>query len=227
MDLFRRRGVRGGDDVVAEDSHADGPALARNVVNRVSGIVLLAGGSRSEIAVETLAVDMADENFREGQRSVGAQGVGHAMDGEGRLVQVALELKTGGVDESLIRGIVRDGVLIEMRMRAQRPQIEIDDAIGLGKQAGRFGRSLFSQKRREREQQNDDYNGEDGRLGAPSHEGEINQTPMARQKRRPVVRRAPKDPPAQTNHSIRQEGLPCEGFLGKHFCGLRSLLVNR
>jgi hypothetical protein len=29
-------------------------------------VVLLAGGDRGEIVVEALAVDMADENFREG-----------------------------------------------------------------------------------------------------------------------------------------------------------------
>jgi hypothetical protein len=94
------------------------------------------------------------------------------MNGEGRLVEIALEFKAGGIDELLIRGIMSDGVLVKMRMRAQRPQVEINNPIGFGKQPGRLGRSFFPQKRREREQQNDDYNNEDGRLGAPSHEGE-------------------------------------------------------
>ena len=93
------------------------------------------------------------------------------MEGEGHLVQVAFEFEAGGVDKRLILGVVGHLVLVEVGIGAQRPQVEIENAVRFRKQPGGLGRGLAPQVRSQRHQQENEQNNDDGRLGAPGHAG--------------------------------------------------------
>ena len=51
------------------------------------------------------------------------------MQAKGHLVQIAFELETGGIDERLILRVPQYRGLIEMRVRAQRPEVEVENAV--------------------------------------------------------------------------------------------------
>ncbi len=70
---------------------------------------------------------------------------------------------------ALILGVVRHLVLVEVGVGAQRPQIEIENAVGFRKQPRGLGRGLAPQVSRQRHQQENEQNNDDGRLGAPGH----------------------------------------------------------
>ena len=91
------------------------------------------------------------------------------MEGEGHLVQVAFEFEAGGVDKRLILGVVGHLVLVEVGVGAQRPQVEIENAVRFRKQPRGFGRGLAPQVCSQRHQQEKEQNNDDGRLGAPGH----------------------------------------------------------
>ena len=118
---------------------------------------------------EALAVDMAEEDLGEGDRPIGPERVRHAMEAEGHLVEVALEFKAGSVNEALILRVVGHLVLVEVSVGAQRAEVEIENAVGFRKQPRGLGRGLASQVRGQRQQQENEQNNDDGRLGAPGH----------------------------------------------------------
>ena len=91
------------------------------------------------------AVEAALEDLRVGHRAVGACGVVHAVQGKGGGVQVALRVDSGGVDELLKLRAARDGRALQVGGGAQRPQVEIDDGVGLRQQPRDLRRSMFAQ----------------------------------------------------------------------------------
>lgn len=78
------------------------------------------------------------------------------------LIQVPLELDSRRVDKVLVVRGVLHRVLVEMRRRPQRPQIEIHNPIRLGQQPRRFRRCLFAEVNRPSQQQQDDQHYGDG-----------------------------------------------------------------
>ena len=89
------------------------------------------------------------------------------MQSECHLVEIALDLDAGLIDEPLIRSKVR--VLIKMGGSAERAEIEINDAIGLRQQAGRFRGCLLAQVDGSGQQQQNHDNDRDSDPGASVH----------------------------------------------------------
>ena len=56
----------------------------------------------SSHALRRLPGDLADEDHGVGDGAVGAVGVGHAMQGDGHLVDIALGVDADGVNELLV-----------------------------------------------------------------------------------------------------------------------------
>ena len=99
------------------------------------------------------------------------------MDSESSLVQIALELESGGVDELLVGRVVGNGMLVKMGVCTQRAQVEVDDAIRFRQKPGRFRRRIFAQEGGQGEKHENDENDKDSRLGAPSHGGKTGARP--------------------------------------------------
>ena len=102
VDLLGGGHVGGGDGVVAELGDAELAAVDGDGVDGAAGVGFLrrrrwSGGTWSR----RCAVEAADEDFGVGDGAVGAVGVGHAVEGEGDGVEVALGDDAGGVDEVL------------------------------------------------------------------------------------------------------------------------------
>ena len=137
-------GVGGGWEGVGDGDGVDG----------VAGVGLLRGGDGVEVAGEAGAVEAALEDLGVGDRAVGSGGVVAALEGEGDGVEVALEDDAGGVDEALVLGAAGDRGAVEVGGGAQGLEVEVDDGVGLGEQAGDLGGRVAAQ------QEGDDERGE-------------------------------------------------------------------
>ncbi len=68
------------------------------------------------------------------------------MDGDGGFLQIAFELKTGGVDEPLVIGIVGDGGQFASDIGAAHPsQIDVGKPIGGRQKSGWLGRCMLAE----------------------------------------------------------------------------------
>jgi hypothetical protein len=80
------------------------------------------------------------------------------MDGEGCLIQVALELETGLRNEIFIFGLARNGRQFPRGKRTNPFQVDVKETIGTRQQARRLRRSVlaegYDQRKRRRNQQN-------------------------------------------------------------------------
>ncbi len=132
VDLLGGGHVGGGEDVVAELGDAELAAVDGNGVDDVAGVGLLRGGAGGEVLGEANAVEAADEDFGKGDGAVGAVGVGHAVEGEGDGVEVALGDDAGDVDEVLEVGAALEGSFVEVGGGADGLEVEEDDGVGLG-----------------------------------------------------------------------------------------------
>ena len=99
-----------------------------------------------EPGVEALAGEVADQDHGVGDRTVGAVGVGHAMEGDGHLVQVALPVDARGVNELLVLGDAAGGLDVLVEEGADGLEIDVKDAVGLRQQARGLGRGLGAQE---------------------------------------------------------------------------------
>ena len=117
MDLFRRGRIGSGHHVIAQQRHAHRPSLARDVVDRVPGILFRLRGDRAEIPGQAMAIHVTEKNLRVGYGSIGSQRVRHAMEAESHLIQVAFEFEAGRVNKRLILGVVRHLVPVKMGVR--------------------------------------------------------------------------------------------------------------
>jgi hypothetical protein len=78
--------------------------------------------------------------------------------GEGGFVEVALELKAGLVDKALVLGIVADGGEILARVgSARRIEVEIEEGVSPGQEAGGLRRGVLSQLDGEGHRRGDRY----------------------------------------------------------------------
>ncbi len=142
MDLLGRGHVGGGEDVVTELCDAKLTPVDGDGIDGAFGVGLLGRGDGVEILREADAVEAADEDFGVGDRAIGAVGVGHAVEGEGDGVEVALGDDAGGVDEVLEVGAALDGGLVEVGDGTDGLEIEEDDGVGFGEKARGFRGSV-------------------------------------------------------------------------------------
>ena len=110
----------------------------------MSSVVFRARRLRIQIAGQPLSIEAPLKHLRISDRTVGAAGIGHAMDSKSGLIKIAFKYDSSSIDELLVVGIVRHRVLIKASQRAQWLQIEVDDAVGFWKKAGDFRRRLFT-----------------------------------------------------------------------------------
>ena len=94
------------------------------------------------------------------------------MDGEGSLVQVAFELKPGGLDELLVLRFMGDVRQLAGDVGAAHPfQIDVQIAVRAGQQAGRFRRGMLAQHNCQGDGQGDQHNAKpDGESASYAHE---------------------------------------------------------
>ena len=76
----------------------------------LAGIGFARGGVRVEPGVDLLAGKFADQDHGIGDGSVGSIGVGHAVHGDGDLVEIAFPVDAGGVNKCLVLGLVGGGL---------------------------------------------------------------------------------------------------------------------
>jgi hypothetical protein len=151
--------VGGGDGVVADlrDAELAGHGFPYgDGEDGATGIGFGGRGDGGEVGGEADAVKAAGEDFGVGDGAVGAMGVCHAVQGEGDGVEVALGDDAGGVDEVLEVRCAGNGGLVEVGGGADGFQVEEDDGVGLGEQAGGLRRCLGAKVEHETE------GGEDG-----------------------------------------------------------------
>ncbi len=101
---------------------------------------------RVEPRVQALAGDFADEDHGIGNLPIWPAGVGHAVQGDGHLVEVALGVDADGVNEFLVLGGVLGRLQLFVEEGADGPEIDVDDAVGFGQQARGLGRSFGAQE---------------------------------------------------------------------------------
>ena len=157
VDLLGRGGVRGGDGSGGELGDAEqaaggddvrggpGGEPDRDGEDVVTGVGLACGGDGGEVGGEALGVEAPEEDLGEGDAAVGAGGVGDAVEGEGDLVEIALEEDSRGVDEVLVVGRVGDGFAVEVGGEADGLQVGVDDSVGLGQETGGAGGGFLVQ----------------------------------------------------------------------------------
>ena len=68
------------------------------------------------------------------------------MQGDGDLVEIALPIDAGGVDELLVLGHALGRLELFVEEGAEGGEIDVEDAVGFGKQARGLGRRLGAQK---------------------------------------------------------------------------------
>ena len=167
---FLGGGVVGhGHHVVAHLGDAHGAALGGHGEDGVAGVVLAGHGVRLQPAIQLDAGELADQHHGVGDGAIGAVGVLHAVEGDGGLVEVALPVDAGGLDELRVFGHALGRLQVGLEEGAHRAEVDVDDAVGLGQQARGLGRGLGAEKNGQRQQ---DYDGCDDKkrsAGAPVH----------------------------------------------------------
>ena len=101
---------------------------------------------RIEPGVEALAGDFALEHHRVGDGAVGAVGIGHAVQRDGHLVEVALGIDADGFNELLVLRHTLGRLQVPMEKGADGLKVDVEDAVGLGQQARGLGRRFGAQK---------------------------------------------------------------------------------
>ena len=94
------------------------------------------------------------------------------MNGEGCLVQVALELKPGGLDKLLVFRLMGNVWYLPCDIGAAHPlQIDVKIAIRTRKQAGRFRRGMLAQHNCQSDGGDDQHHAkQDGKSTSYAHE---------------------------------------------------------
>jgi hypothetical protein len=169
VDLLGGGGVGGLDGVAGDDRYAEETAGARAYgygVDVVSGVSFFGDGDGGEVLCEAGFVEVADENFGEGDGAIGAVWIGHLVEAEGDGVEVALEEDAGGVDELLVLGGVGDGFGVEVRGEADGAKICVDDAVGLRQETGRAWCGEMAGVEAEAGEDGEEEGGDENRAGA-------------------------------------------------------------
>src|SRR5208282_4771145 len=100
------------DAVIGKQDGAHNPAFHGDVIDFEAAIVFDGRREFSKVGSETPGVDLADEDFGEarfGCRAGGASAPAlRIVNGEGGLIEVALELKAGFFDKLLVFGSARN-----------------------------------------------------------------------------------------------------------------------
>jgi hypothetical protein len=127
-----------------------GPAFERDAVDIGGSVLIHARGELVQIRGEPLGLDPADEDFRETGMGFWVWPARYAesriVDREGRLIEIALELEAGFLDELLVFGVVGNWRKFSDRLQRAEPfQINVEEPIRSREKASRFGRRTAAQ----------------------------------------------------------------------------------
>ena len=142
--------IGGGYRIGAQHRDPQYSAFQKNLEDVDRTIVFDRLGDLPQIGSEAVALKFSFQHFGESyfrRRATGSAAwpFCRIVDGECGLIQIALELKAGGADETFVLGIVADGGQIFAGIRfACRTQVEIEKCVSAGQQAGGLGRSVLS-----------------------------------------------------------------------------------
>ena len=146
VDFFSGREIGDGEHVITDLGHAHGAAFRRDGIDGVAGIGLAGGGVGVEPRVEALASELAHQDQRIGDGAIWAFRVVYAMDSDGGLVEIAFPVDARSVDKLLVFGHALGRLQVLVKEGANRLEIDVEDAFGLGEQAGGFRRSLGAEE---------------------------------------------------------------------------------
>jgi len=155
VDFFSGGEVRDGEHVVADLNNSDRTTLGGNVENGVPCVHFAAGGVRVEPGVQALTSQLASEDHGVGDRAVGSSGVGHAVERDGRRIEVAFPVDAGGIYEFLVLRYAARGLEVFAEESANGLQVEVDDAVGFRQEAGGLGWGLRAKEDGEGQQRQD------------------------------------------------------------------------
>ncbi len=124
-----------------------------------------------EPVVEPLAGKLAHQDHGISNWPVGAVGVRHSVQGDGDLVEVALPVDAGGVDELLVFGDAAGRLEVFVQEGANGLEVDIENAVGFREQAGSLRRGLGAQEDGEGQQEQDRDQYPERSSGASVHLG--------------------------------------------------------
>ena len=176
MDLLSGWGVGDGNGVIADLRDADRAVLGGDVVDAVADVGFAGGCVGVEPRVEARAGDSADEDHGVGDRAVGPVGIGHAVQSDGYLVEVALGVDADVVNELLVFRDAVGRLEVIVSEGADGLEVDVNDAVRLGKQARGLGRGLGAQENGEGQQKQDCGDDKKRFTGASRH-GDLMQEP--------------------------------------------------
>src|SRR5208337_273388 len=142
--------VRNRDTVVRKKDDANRPAFNRDVVDVETAVVVNGRRYLLEVGSQAAGVDLADKDLRKARlRSRSPASVSPTLgivDGEGGLVQVALELKSRLLDKLLIFELAGNRRQLTGGVEGPNPlQVDVEEAVRAREQTGRFRRSVLAQ----------------------------------------------------------------------------------
>ena len=156
-------GIGDGDGVDAEYDHADDAVLVRDEKDLVAAVAFARFRHLAEKIGDFGGVEASDHDLGVAGFILG---IVRAVDGEGDLVEIALQLEAGLGHEALILGRPGCGSLSEVGECPQWLQVGVEDSLALRKQPRRLGSCVFAQKNRAGKQRGYDCNGDYDRSNA-------------------------------------------------------------
>ena len=164
-----------GDAVIREKSHTHRAAFDGNVVNVEAAIAVDGRGELAQVRGNAGGVEFADENFGEARLGGGSGGAIapslRIVNGEGSLIEVALELKAGFIHELLVLRRARDRGQLGRRIEGADPlEIDVKKAVCAGKKPCGLGRRVFAQCDKKGDGSRNQHHGdEDGNAASNAH----------------------------------------------------------
>jgi len=146
VDLLGGGVIGDGEHVIADLRNADDAIFRRDGIDGMAQVCFARGGMGVKPIVEAGAGDLADQDHGVGDGAVGTVGVRHAVQGDGDLVEVALPIDAGGVDELLVIGDAARGLEVFVEEDADGLEVDEEDAVGLGEETGGFRRSFGAEE---------------------------------------------------------------------------------
>src|SRR5208282_2964752 len=166
---------RNRDAVIRKNDHAKRAPFEGDTVDLKTTIVVDRRGDLFEVGSQAAGIDLADEDLGEarlrGRSGSSTSPTLRIVDGESRLVQIALELKAGLLDELLVFRIAGNRRQLAGGVEGANPlQIDVEETVRAREQASRFGRSVLAQGHDQRDGGHNQQNGQgDGKAASNAH----------------------------------------------------------
>jgi hypothetical protein len=154
-----------GDAVIGENRRREPCGLRGNAVDVKAAVVLDRRGKLFQVRSHSSGVESCR---RRPPRSAvpwtirgSASPTLRIVDGERGLVEIALELKSGLLDKLLVFRLARNRRQLAGGVEGANPfQVDVEETVGAGEQAGGFRRSLLAQEHDQRDAGCDQQNGQ-------------------------------------------------------------------